>query len=100
MRLNPVTYRNSTNPLDADDWLRDITYEMESANVAPANYVTFASYFLKGPAAQWWDSHRRMLPAGTVVTWLEFQAAFRACHIPQELWTGRRGSSATSLRAG
>ena len=56
---------------------------MESANVAPDNFVTFASYHLKGPAAQWWDSHRRTLPAGTVVTWLEFQTAFRARHIPQ-----------------
>ena len=51
MRLNPTMYRSSIEPLDADDWLRDITYEMESANVAPASYVNFASFFLKGPAA-------------------------------------------------
>ena len=36
VRLNPVTFRNSSDPLDADDWLRDITFQMESANVAPA----------------------------------------------------------------
>ena len=83
MRLNPTVYRSSTQPLDADDWLRDITYEMESADVAPASYVTFASFFLKGPAAQWWDSHRRTLPAGTIITWPDFQAAFRARFIPQ-----------------
>jgi hypothetical protein len=68
VRLNPATYRNSTSPLDADYWLHDITYEMESANVAPANFVTFAAFFLKGPAAQWWDTHKRTLPVGTVVT--------------------------------
>ena len=56
---------------------------MESANVAPGNYVTFATYFLKGPAAQWWSTHKRTLPAGTVVTWDDFQAAFRARYIPQ-----------------
>ena len=56
---------------------------MESADVAPASYVTFASFFLKGPAAQWWDSHRRTLPAGTIITWPDFQAAFRARFIPQ-----------------
>ncbi|XP_073358142.1 uncharacterized protein [Aegilops tauschii subsp. strangulata] len=83
MRLNPTIYRSSTQPLDADVWLRDIMYEMESASVAPASYVTFASFFLKGPAAQWWDSHRRTLPAGTVITWLDFQAAFHARFIPQ-----------------
>ena len=68
MRLNPTIYRSSTQPLDAEDWLHDITYEMESTSVAPASYVTFATFFLKGPAAQWWDSHRRILPTGTVIT--------------------------------
>src|SRR4051812_6450376 len=72
MRLNPTLYCSSTQPLDADDWLHDITYEMESADVAPARYVTFASFFLKGPAAQWWDSHRHTLPAGTIITWPNF----------------------------
>ena len=28
MRLNPTEYRSSTQPLDADDWLRDITIEL------------------------------------------------------------------------
>ena len=52
VRLNPSVFRNSTNPMDAGDWLRDIQFEMESANVAPASYVTFATFHLKGPAAQ------------------------------------------------
>ena len=82
-RLNPAIYRSSTQPLDADDWLRDISYELESANVPLASYVNFAAYFLKGPAAQWWDSHRRSQPDGTIITWAEFKAAFRARYIPQ-----------------
>ena len=71
--------------MDADDWLCDILFEMESANVAPASYVTFVTFHLKGSAAQWWESHRGMLPAETVTTWQEFQLAFRARHIPQGL---------------
>ena len=78
VRLNPSTFRNSNNPMGADDWLRDILFEMKSANVAPASYVTFATFHLKGPAAQWWESHMSILPAGTVPTWQEFQLAFRA----------------------
>ena len=85
VRLNPSVFRNSANPMDADDWLRDILFEMESASVAPDSYVTFAAFHLKGPAAQWWESHKRMLPAETVITWLEFQSAFRARHIPRGL---------------
>jgi len=71
-RLNPTMFRNSVQPLDADDWLRDITHELESANVNPADYVNFASYHLKGAAAQWWSTHKRSLPIGEVVTWDEF----------------------------
>ena len=56
VRLNPVIYRSSTQPLDADEWLRDISFKLESTDVAPANYVSFVSYYLKGPAAQWWVS--------------------------------------------
>ena len=85
VRLNPVTSGSSSNPLDADDWLRDITFQMESADVALASYVTFAAYHLRGSAAQWWESHRRMLPDGTVTTWEEFQTAFRARYIPRGL---------------
>src|SRR3989337_3809373 len=82
VRLNPSVFRNSTNPMDADDWLRDIQFEMESANVAPDSYVTFATSHLKGPAAQWWESHKDVLPAETVATWQEFHLAFRARYIP------------------
>ena len=83
VRFNPRTYHSSDNPLDADDWLRDIAHEMESAGVAQADRVTFAAYFLKGPAAQWSDSHKHTLAEGAVVNWQEFQTAFRGHHIPQ-----------------
>src|SRR3989337_2497843 len=82
VRLNPSVFRNTVNPLDADDWLRDIFYEMESADVPPVSYVTFVTYFLKGPAAQWRATHRQTLPPGTIITWLEFKAAFCARYIP------------------
>ena len=55
----------------------------DSQHVAPASYTNFASFFLKGPAAQWWDSHRRTLPTGTIITWPGFQAAFLERFIPQ-----------------
>src|SRR3954467_3652939 len=85
MRLSPSTFRSSANPMDADDWLRDISFQMESAAVTPASYLTFATYHMRGPAAQWWERHRLALPDGTVTTWQEFQLAFRAWHLPQGL---------------
>src|SRR3989337_4466491 len=90
VRLNPVTFYNATNPLDADDWLRDIFFEMESAAVPPLSYVTFATYFLKGPAAQWWATHRQTLPPDTVVTWAECKIAFRGRYIPQAVMARKK----------
>src|SRR3954466_10859128 len=58
---------------------------MESAVVAPDCFVTFTTYHLRSPAAQWWESHKPALPNGIVTTWQEFQSAFRAWHIPQGL---------------
>jgi hypothetical protein len=85
VRLNPSTFRSSTNPMDADDWLRDIAFQMKSVSVIPDSYVTYATYHLRGSAAQWWESHKDMLPAETVTTWQQFQSTFRARYIPQGL---------------
>ena len=85
VRLNPTTFHNADQQLDADDWLRDITRQLESARVNAADYVTFVTYFLRGPAAQWWDTHKSSLAEGTVVSWSDFKAAFRARYIPQAI---------------
>src|SRR4051812_8603391 len=63
--LNLSIFRSSANTMDADDWLREITIQMESAAVAPDCYVNFATYHLRGPAAQRWQSHRLALSDGT-----------------------------------
>ena len=83
VRLNPTTFHNPDQPLDTDDWLLDITRQLESARVNAADYITFATYFLRGPAAQWWDTHKSSLAKGTIVSWNNFKTAFRAHYIPQ-----------------
>src|SRR3954471_15891861 len=85
MRLNPPIFHQPAQPLDADDWLRDITRQLEFARVHAADYVNFVSYFLRGPAAQWWDTHKGSLTEGTVATWNDFKTAFRACYVPQAI---------------
>src|SRR3954467_10154149 len=85
MCLNPSTFHQPAQLLDADDWLRDINRQLEFANVSAADYVNFASYFLRGPAAQWWDTYKGSLAEGTVVTWNDFKASFRARYGPQAI---------------
>src|SRR3954467_5721569 len=90
MRLSPPTFHLPEQPLEADDWLCDVTRQLESAGVNALNYVTFATYLLRCPAAQWWDTHKISLAEGTVVTWNDFRTAFRACYIPRAIMNGMK----------
>src|SRR3954466_4856568 len=85
MCLNPPTFHQPAQPLDADDWLRDIARQLEFAGVHATDYVNFTSYFLHGPVAQWWDTHKGSLAEGTVVTWNDFKTTFRARYVPQAI---------------
>src|SRR3954470_14193818 len=85
MRLSPPTFHHPEQPLEADDWLRVVTRLLESAGMNALNYVTFATYLLRGPAAQWWDTHKSSFAEGTVISWTEFKTTFRARYIPQAI---------------
>jgi len=83
--LKPLVFRCSFEPLEADDWLHSIERKLDTAHVAPDDWVIFAAYFLEGAALQWWENYVAMQPDGHVVTWQEFRDAFRGYHILDEL---------------
>src|SRR3954465_13523967 len=83
--LKPPVLRCSSEPLEADDWLRSIALKLDTAHVAPDERVIFAVYFLEGAAFQWWENYVAMQPDGHVVTWQELCVAFRGYHILDEL---------------
>ena len=85
IRLSPPVFRYSTEPLDADYWLRATERKLLAVGAAAADKVTFAAYHLEGAAASWWENFQAMQPAGHVVTWEEFKTAFRGYHIPEGL---------------
>src|SRR3954471_7765410 len=88
--LTPPVFRCSSEPLDADDWLRSLERKLETAHVAPSDRVLFAAYFLEGAALQWWENFVAMQPVGHVVTWQEFSDDFRGYHIPDQLMERKR----------
>jgi hypothetical protein len=45
----------------------------------------FATQQLRGAARIWWDNYCTMQPDGHVISWEEFQNAFKAHHIPEGL---------------
>jgi hypothetical protein len=90
LRLTPPVFSYSTEPLDADYWLRTIERKLQATHVAQADWVTFAAYHLEGAAGSWWENFLAMQTAEHVVTWQEFKTAFRGYHIPEGLMEIKR----------
>jgi hypothetical protein len=82
---NPPTFTKSTEPLDADDWLRTIENKLEYAGVGEDEKVLYATHFLAGAAGAWWENVRAMQPEGQVMTWEAFKSKFCKVHIPSGL---------------
>jgi hypothetical protein len=57
---NPPTFTKSTEPLDADDWLRTIENKLEYAGVGENEKVLYATHFLAAAAGAWWENVRAM----------------------------------------
>ena len=80
LRLNPLVFSSSTEPIVADDWLRKIGRELTTVGCTDAEKVRFAAHQLDGPATSWWENFTATYPIDTV-TWDQFQQAFRTAHV-------------------
>ena len=90
IRLHPPFFSYSTEPLDADDWLRSIEGKLHARHVAYGDRVNYATYHLEGAASSWWENFLNMRPVGPPTTWDEFCTSFREHHIPKGLMDRKR----------
>jgi hypothetical protein len=83
----PPFFSKAEEPLDADAWLHIIESKFALLTIpcADSSKASFAAQQLHGAARIWWDNFNAMQPAGHVITWDEFRAAFRAHYIPEGL---------------
>jgi hypothetical protein len=56
LRLKPPTFVGSSNPLDADDWLRTIKRKLEAIGCPENRCVQLSTHQLSGMALAWWDT--------------------------------------------
>ncbi|XP_072146524.1 uncharacterized protein [Setaria viridis] len=82
-KLRPSTFDNSDNPLDADDWLREIEKKLDLTDCMDEECVALATHQLIGTARAWWDSFRDSHVDPMHITWDEFAIAFHEHHIPE-----------------
>ncbi|XP_073354025.1 uncharacterized protein [Aegilops tauschii subsp. strangulata] len=81
-QTKPPSFSHTTDPLDADDWLRTIERKLEIARTEEGYKVPFAMHYLEGAAAIWWDNAKTIWPADDEITWAKFKEHFRKYHIP------------------
>ena len=90
MRTRPSLFEGSADPLDADDWLKEMERKLTLAHCVGNERVNFAAHQLKGTAADWWDNYCAAHANPADIEWEEFASGFRANHIPAGLMDMKR----------
>ena len=67
----------TTEPVDAEHWLRILEQKFQLLTVTEEQKVCFTAQQLLGSASAWWDMFNAMQPMDHHVTWQEFNAAFQ-----------------------
>src|SRR6185436_16438578 len=82
LRTKPPTFAGSSNPLDADDWLRVIQRKLDPFGCQDQDKVLLAAHQLTGTALAWWENYCAAARDASTITWNEFVREFRRYHIP------------------
>src|SRR3954468_8568210 len=80
LKLRPARFSGTTDPMEADDWLRSVNKDLVTVGCTNEEKVRFAAFLLEGPAATWWDNFQITTPLDDV-TWAIFEDGFRIAHI-------------------
>ncbi|KAF0898781.1 hypothetical protein E2562_011860 [Oryza meyeriana var. granulata] len=78
---HPPTFSFVADPLDADDWLRDIEAKLVLVCCDGTEKAAYAAYNLQGTAAAWWQSYKTLIPLDEPITWTVFKEGFRSAHV-------------------
>ena len=83
--IQPPLFHKTDEPFEADSWLRTVESKFTLHPYNEEDKAGFVAQQLRGPARTWWDNHVALFPAGTRLSWPQFEEAFRAHHIPAEV---------------
>ena len=84
LRQSPPTFQGSSNPLDADRWIRRVTKVFDGLGVAEDFKVGLATYLFDGEADHWWESVKRRRDI-SALTWGEFDQIFQDKYFPESV---------------
>jgi hypothetical protein len=89
-RLRPPKFGGSNNPIEADDWLREIKMKLDVVHANDRGRVLLTVQQLVGPALAWWQSYKEVNPDTRNMVWDDFVKLFREHHIPNSVMKLKR----------
>ena len=84
LRQSLPTFQGSSNPLDANRWIRRVTKVFNGLGVAKDFKVDLATYLFDGEADHWWESVKRRRDI-SALTWGEFDQIFQDKYFPESV---------------
>ncbi|GAB2283252.1 hypothetical protein Dimus_039585 [Dionaea muscipula] len=79
-RLNPPTFDGAVDPLEAEEWLEQVTQILDTLQIMEEDLrVSFATFQLRGDARHWWRLTSQMVGSD----WEDFREAFLEKYIPE-----------------
>jgi hypothetical protein len=85
-RLNPPKFFGLEDPIEADDWLREIEMKLDVVHADNRDKVLLAVKQLKGPALAWWHSYRENnAEAARNMVLDDFITIFKGHQVPDSL---------------
>jgi hypothetical protein len=90
MSGHPPTFAHSSDPMDAEDWLRTVERELHTAQCDDREKVLYGPRLLRGAAQSWWESYLATHAHPDAITWEEFRGSFRQYHVPAGLMTVKK----------
>jgi hypothetical protein len=90
MRGHPLVFAHSSDPMDAEDWLRTVERELHTAQCDDQEKVLYGPRLLRGAAQSWWESYLATHANPDTITWEEFRHNFCQCHVPAGLMTVKK----------
>ena len=85
MSHKPPTFSHSSDPLQADDWIKTVEKMLNIVQCTDREKVLYAFGRLEGTALDWWDAYTAAHANPNTITWQKFRSKFREQHIRKGL---------------
>ncbi|KAH7564847.1 hypothetical protein JRO89_XS09G0039700 [Xanthoceras sorbifolium] len=85
-KLQPPSFEGTTNPLDFEEWIRELEKVFDFINCTDEQKVSCAAFMLKGDAGHWWEMTKRgHNTSNNPITWTRFKELFNEKYFSEEL---------------